>query len=273
MILLWGLFVLSLGTSAFFFTFFEFYTTWYWYFLLIPFMIGSFILWSGIYALIMVIGACILRLRNKPGSNSKFLYFFVKQTAYFIYFYCNIKVKVINKNIEPKEKCMIIANHRSNFDPFLFYRTTKTFPLAGVTKPGNLEVPIFGWWIKYTGSIVIDKDDNFAAVKSIATAIKDIRDGISSVLIYPEGKRVFDEGMIDFHPGSFKIATKSKCPILVASTKGTNDVKNRFQRRSHVTLKYIKVVTYDEYKDMNTQELAKYCHDLIYNDLYGETNK
>lgn len=269
MILLWGALVLSLGTSAFFFTFFEFYTEWYFYFLLIPFVVGFYIAWIGVYALLMVIGAVILRIRDKEPSNSKFLYFFVKETAYLIYFAANIKVKLINKEIEPKEKYLVISNHRSNFDPFLFYRTTKTFPLAGVTKPGNLEVPIFGWWIKYTGSIVIDKDDNFAAVKSIARAVKDIRNDESSVLIYPEGKRVFDDGMIEFHPGSFKIATKSKCPILVTSTRGTNDVKNRFPRRTHVTLKYIKVLTYEDYKDMNTQELAKYCHDLIYNDLYG----
>ena len=202
-------------------------------------------------------------------------YFFVKQTAYYIYFVTRIKVKIINKELEPKEKYLVVSNHKSNFDPFLLYRCLKTNPFALVTKPANTTIMVFGPWIKYSGSLVIDKNDNFAAVKSIAQAVKYIKSGEASVGIYPEGKRVFEEGMIDFHPGSFKIATKAQCPILIASSKNTEQIKFRFPKRTNVTLKYIKVLQYEDYKDMNTQELAQYCHDLIFNDLYpnGVTKK
>ena len=269
MLILGIILVMSLGLSAFFFIYFEFYNAWYNYFLLIPFILGSFILIFSVYFLFLVIGSFILKKRNK-NSNSKFLYFIVKETAGMIYFASNIRIKKYNMELEPRdEKYLLVSNHKSNFDPFLLYNVLKTNPLSLVTKPQNTEIPIFGPWIKYTGSIVISINDNFAAVKGIAQAINYIKNGITTVGIYPEGKRYFDEGMLDFHAGSFKIATKSKCPIVVAAGKNTEQIKFRFPKRTKVEFKIIKVLNYEDYKDLNTQELAKYCHDLIYNELYG----
>ena len=77
-------------------------------------------------------------------------------------------------------------------------------------------------------------------------------------LIFPEGTRSkLGNQMLDFHGGTFKCVTKSKCPIVpfalidsykVLDEKGSKPVS--------VQLHYMKPIYYDEYKDMNTNEIA-----------------
>lgn len=274
MLLMTLLYLLSLGLTLFFFIFFEFYTEWYYYFLLIAFYIGSFLALCILYGILMVIMSFAIRLKKTTTPN-KFTSFVVKETSWFIYFFSRIRVKVYNQELEPKnERFMLISNHKSGFDPFLLYKSVKQLPYVMVTKPQNLEVPIFGAWIKYSGSIVMKKDADIDSVKSIVQAIKYIKDDIASVGIYPEGTRNFkNDGLLPFHPGSFKIAIKAKCPIVITLSKNTEIVKARFPRRSKLELKYVKVLRYEEYKDMNTLELAEYCHKIMVEEYAKDWSK
>ncbi len=264
MILMSIIFALSLGLTVFFFVFFEFYTEFYYYFLLIPFFIGSFIAVCAAYGIIMVICSFIIRLKKTTNPN-KLIYFFVKETSWFIYFFSRIRVKVYNKELEPKrEKYLIISNHKSGFDPFLLYKILRTNPYVMVTKPQNLEVPVFGSWIKYSGSIVMKRETDIESVKAVVQAIKYIKDGIASVGIYPEGKRNFEnDTILELHPGSFKIAIKSRCPIVITLSKNTENIKKIFPRKSKVEFKFIKVLRYEDYKDMNTLELSRLCYNIM----------
>ena len=64
------------------------------------------------------------------------------------------------------------------------------------------------------------------------------------MVIYPEGKRGTGEDereLLEFHEGSFKIATKTKCPIVPIAVTGTREC---FERQfpkvlpGHVTLEF-----------------------------------
>lgn len=50
-----------------------------------------------------------------------------------------------------------------------------------------------------------------------------IKKGIS-VFLFPEGTRSKDGNMLEFKDGGFKIATKSKCPIVPVGITGSADV-------------------------------------------------
>lgn len=78
--------------------------------------------------------------------------------------------------------------------------------------------------------------------------------------MFPEG--IYDNkkknGLIDFKPGCFKICLKSKVPIvpvvLIDSYKPYNSWKmGEITTQVH----YLKPILYDEYKDMNTQQIAE----------------
>ena len=68
----------------------------------------------------------------------------------------------------------------------------------------------------------------------------------------------------EFKPGCFNLAKKSKCKIVLSCTRYTDLVnKGLLFKRHKVFYDIIGIIDYEEYKDMNTIELSKLCHDKI----------
>ena len=70
--------------------------------------------------------------------------------------------------------------------------------------------------------------------------------------------------MREFHAGSFKCATKTKCPIVpVALIDCFKVLDQKGIRPVPVQIHYLTPILYEEYKDMTTVELAELVHDRI----------
>ena len=101
------------------------------------------------------------------------------------------------------------------------------------------------------------KDDLKQNLTSILNAIAHVKDGVS-MFIYPEGQRATgpdETQLMEFHEGSFKIATKTGCPIIPVATVGTRE---RFEthfpklRGGHVIIEFGKPI---EIAGMSREEL------------------
>lgn len=127
-----------------------------------------------------------------------------------------VRLTVIGEENVPKDQPVLyVGNHRSFFDIVLTYARCPN--LTGyVAKKEILKVPLLSRWMKFLYCLFLDRDDVKAGLKTILTAIEYIKNGIS-IMIFPEGtrnKNVSDTELLPFHEGSFKIATKSGCPII-----------------------------------------------------------
>ncbi len=169
----------------------------------------------------------------------------------------NIDLKVTGvENIPKEDGIMLVGNHQGLFDIIAIVHTFER-PLFAVLKKELYEIPFLKEIVDCTKSYPMDRDDVRQSMKIIQGATKEIMAG-RNLLIFPEGTRSKKQNeMLEFHSGSFKCATKSKCPILpfalidsykVLDQKGSAPVT--------VQLHYLEPIYYEEYKDMNTQELA-----------------
>lgn len=127
-----------------------------------------------------------------------------------------VRLTVIGEENVPKDQPVLyVGNHRSFFDIVLTYARCPN--LTGyVAKKEILKVPLLSRWMKFLYCLFLDRDDVKAGLKTILTAIEYIKSGIS-IMIFPEGtrnKNASDTELLPFHEGSFKIATKSGCPII-----------------------------------------------------------
>lgn len=127
-----------------------------------------------------------------------------------------VRLTVIGEENVPKDQPVLyVGNHRSFFDIVLTYARCPN--LTGyVAKKEILKVPLLSRWMKFLYCLFLDRDDVKAGLKTILTAIEYIKNGIS-IMIFPEGtrnKNASDTELLPFHEGSFKIATKSGCPII-----------------------------------------------------------
>lgn len=154
-----------------------------------------------------------------------------------------VKVTVIGEENIPRDTpALYIGNHRSFFDIVVTY---SRFPgLTGyISKMELRKVPLLSVWMYFIHCHFLDRSDVRQGLKTILAAIEDIKNGIS-VMIFPEGtrnKNASEAELLPFHEGSFKIATKSGCPIIPVSINHTSEIFEDHLpliRSTHVTIEY-----------------------------------
>lgn len=154
-----------------------------------------------------------------------------------------VRLTVIGEENVPKDQAVLyIGNHRSYFDIVLTYARCPR--LTGYIAKKELEkIPLLSTWMRYLHCLFLDRADIKAGLKTILTAIDQVKNGIS-IMIFPEGTRsktALESEMLPFHEGSFKIAIKSGCPIVpVAITNSAAVFEGHlpFIRSAHVIIEY-----------------------------------
>ena len=262
------LIILSVLTSGSIYYFTGAYTNWPWIFLFIVIIPILLYIWFLIYLIPLFIASLFMSQKKPQEKISKVAYWFIYQTSFVVPTLFKARMKVSGEF--PKERSLIISNHTSNFDPMPITYFSKNQPVISVTKLENFKLPIAGNFIWKAGFIGMDRENDFNAVKSIVRAANHIKNNESSIYICPEGTRNHhpENGMLDWHAGSLKIAYKAKCPITVVAMKNANLIASNFWLKfTNFYIDVVEVIPYEKYKEMNTQELANYCKNLIANKL------
>lgn len=161
------------------------------------------------------------------------------------------KVTVIGEENVPKDQAVLyIGNHRSYFDVVVTYARCPR-PTGYIAKKEMGKVPLLSNWMKNLHCLFLDRKDIKQGLKTILEAIEMVKSGIS-ICIFPEGTRSKgpDElELLPFHEGSFKIATKSGCPIVPMAITRTADIYEAHRpwvKAQHVTLEYLPPIYPDQ---------------------------
>ena len=232
---------------------------WYSYLILLLLIFGSIIIIISIYALLLLILSLLVSNKNDVKKIPKFYSFIVRETASCVLYLMNVRVKVIGKDKLPIKHALYVSNHISGFDAMVALRYIKSRPLSVVTKIEYLNRPITGHLFHQAGFIHIDRSDDFQAAKALVKGIEYMRHNEASVYICPEGTRNHNtDDLLPYHGGSFKMAYKTKKPIVVLAIKNTEKIKkNHIIKPTKVIFEVVRVYEYDEYKDINSYDLSE----------------
>lgn len=211
-------------------------------FLLVVIFVVSFLILSiPVFLIEWLIGKCSPQLRDISSLR-------IVQWAFRVVAWISgVKLTVIGEEYIPKDTPVLyIGNHRSFFDIVLTY--ARCPGLTGyVAKKEMIKVPLLSIWMKRLHCLFLDRNDMKEGLKTILTAIEQVKQGIS-IMIFPEGTRGKGKNeleMLPFHEGSFKIATKTGCPIIPVALTGTSAVfEDHFPkiRSTRVTIEYGKPI-------------------------------
>ena len=189
----------------------------------------------------------------------------------FILWITGAKVTVIGEENVPKDQAVLyVANHRSYFDILLTYSRCRD--LTGfVAKKEMLNYPFLRTWMKRVYCLFLDRDNIREGLKTILTAIVQVKNGIS-VFIFPEGTRnKGDElSLLPFHAGSFKIAEKSGCPIVPVALNNTINIFEGhlpYIKKTHVVLEYCSPIYMNEMEKEDRKKIDVYCQKIIKNTI------
>ncbi len=160
------------------------------------------------------------------------------------------------ENIPQENGFMLYSNHQGMFDVLAIAATCDN-PLGAVLKKELYNIPFLHQVAICTKSFAMDRED----VRQSLTVIRDVTEEVKAgrnYLIFPEGTRSkLGNEMLDFHSGSFRCALKSKCPIVpIALIDCFKVLDQKGSKPVAMQIHYLPAIAYEEYKELNTTELA-----------------
>ncbi len=174
-----------------------------------------------------------------------------------------LKIVVSGEENIPDGKFVFVGNHQENYDIISLKPIFKNHPLCFIGKESLFKVPFIGPWMYIIGNVPIGKNADRSAAESIINGIKRYKHG-HPIGIFPEGKRSFSNEMIDFKPGAFKLAMKSKADILIGTLYNLDKIFGTFPYKRHKGyIHFLPVLKYEDYKDLNSIELSSKVKEMI----------
>lgn len=161
------------------------------------------------------------------------------------------------ENIPKEDGFIFFPNHQGMFDVLVFLDSCPR-PFSFVAKKEVSNIILLKQVIKALGAYAMDREDLKQSLKVINAMTQDVKNG-KNFLIFAEGTRSRNGNeLLEFKGGSFKSATKAKCPIVPCALI---DSFRPFDEKSikPVTVKiiYMPPIYYEEYKDMKTVNIAE----------------
>ena len=178
--------------------------------------------------------------------------------------FAGTQITYLGEDRVPKNEAVLyIGNHRSYFDILMTYVRVPR-PTGYIAKKEMLRYPLLVNWMKNLHCLFLDRKDLKQGMKTIVTAIEKVKSGIS-ICIFPEGTRSKGGPMIDFKPGSMKLATKPKVPIIPVSIEGSYKI---FEERGIISPGTVKVmfhpaISTDDLPKDSEKHLNDKVHDII----------
>ena len=131
-----------------------------------------------------------------------------------------IHVKVQGEeNIDPKTSYIFVANHQSLYDMPLAYGWLKN-NFKWIIKKEFRKMPIMGKTCELMGHIFIDRSNPMRAKHSLDIAKQNLKQGNSSIFLFPEGTRTRNGQIGKFKRGAFTIARDIHLPVVPITING-----------------------------------------------------
>lgn len=125
---------------------------------------------------------------------------------------CGLRIKIIGEDNLPDAPYVALAKHQSQWETyFLQYYLA---PVCIVLKRELLQIPFFGWGLRLSDPIAIDRSSPKDALKKVSEQGQQRLEQGISMLIFPEGTRVKTGESGRYARSGANIAISAKVPVV-----------------------------------------------------------
>jgi 1-acyl-sn-glycerol-3-phosphate acyltransferase len=138
----------------------------------------------------------------------------------------------------PDKPCLIVANHQSTWETLA---SLLLFPgVAIVAKQELLAIPVFGWYLRHSPMIVIDRETGPKALREMIQQSQAALSEGRSVLVFPEGTRRPVTEPVTFKRGAELLYAKLGVPVLPMALDSGHfwSPEDNCKRRGTITVSY-----------------------------------
>lgn len=169
----------------------------------------------------------------------------------------NVTIEVHgDENIPEKDGFMFFPNHQGLYDVLAIMDVCPR-PFSVVAKKEVANIQFLKQVFACMKAYMLDREDVRQAMQVIIDVANEVKKG-RNYLIFAEGTRSRNGNHPgEFKGGSFKAATKAKCPIIpVALIDSFKPFDTNTISPVTVQVHFLEPMLYEEYKDMKTTEIA-----------------
>ncbi len=244
-----------------------------WLWLLPAGFLGAFLSLAVLAFLFLLVVCALVDLKKPQVSDSPFYRCITS-------LYCRaattlLRMRVHTKGLEniPKDgRFLLVCNHINDLDPVTLLAFLPKSQLAFITKWENTSMFLVGKLMHKIMCQPINRENDREALKTILSCIRLIKEDQVNIAVFPEGYTSKDGLLHHFRSGVFKIAQKTKVPIVVCTLQNTNKVFHNFTRfrATDVHLHLLGVIQPQEFEGVTTVELGDRIHAMMAADLGPE---
>ena len=178
--------------------------------------------WLGLRAIVFLIGFSVITtvmgvfaplLALIPAKTAYvYLRFWATACLFWLRITCGIKGQMRGyENFQDNESAVVLSNHQSTFETMFIL---DKFPrMSWVIKQELLNIPFFGWGMRQSHPIAIDRSDGLSSLEQILRNGKQRLDEGNSVCLFPEGTRTPADKKSRFKIGGAKLALHADVPV------------------------------------------------------------
>lgn len=156
------------------------------------------------------------------------MYSFLKFLCRIILYPINGKPKFENKQRIPEGNYILVAPHRTWFDPLYFALAASPKEFAFIAKKELFKNPLLAYVLRHANVLSVDRENPGPSV--IKEPVKILQNTDKSLIIFPSGTRHSQA----LKGGATLIAKLSKAPLLPAVYQGPLTFKSLFSRKKAV---------------------------------------
>ena len=241
-----------------------------WLWLLPLCVLGSGLTLALLFFLTLWIASAFVDTEKTQEKDSKFYRFITQTTAQLAVWILRMRVHTKGLEQTPKDgRFLLVCNHLALADPVALLAFFRKSQLAFISKRENNGMFIVGKLMHKIMCQLINRENDREALKTIITCIRLIQEDQVSIGVFPEGYIHGDNLLHPFRSGVFKIAQKTKVPIVVCTLQNTQYVfKNAKKLKpTDVHLHLVGVVQPEEFEGITTVEIANRVHAMMAEDL------
>lgn len=235
--------------------------------------IGSFAALAVLTFLTVWILALAVDTDKPQEKDSKLYRFVVNRIAEAAIPILSVRLHVQGLEKTPKAgRFLLVCNHLNEMDPVVLLHCFQDSQLAFISKRENKSMFIVGKLMHKIQCQLLNRENDREALKTILKCVEIIREDKASIAVFPEGYIKPDRKLRRFRSGVFKIAQKTKVPIVVCTLQNTQYVFHNGLRLkpTDVHLHLVDVVQPETYAGMTTVELGNYIYEMMAQDLGPE---
>lgn len=168
------------------------------------------------------------------------------------------------ENLPNEGGYMMYPNHQGKYDVLGIIHTHKN-PCSFVMDKAKSNTILVSEFLDLLQGKRLDKKDVRQALTIINEVSEDVKNG-KRYILFPEGGYEFNNHnkVCGFKAGSFKIALKTKAPIIPVALIDSYKVFNSFNLGPVTTqVHYLKPILFEEYGSLRTQEIANMVRNRI----------